>query len=291
MKKIGIVTVLYNSSAVIKEFFQTLGKQNYKNMILYVVDNNSTDDSLQVCKEYENFLQIPVKYIINNENYGVAKGNNIGIKEAFNDNCDYILLSNNDIKLFPNTITELVNEMEKSQCDLTVPKIYFYGTKKIWYAGCNFNTIMGTTSHIDFLKEDNESHNINAYFEYAPTCFLLMTKDVLLKTGLMDEKYFCYYDDTDFIYRATQIQNFKLLYVSSSLVEHKESVSTGVLSDFHYRYVYRNRIYFLRKLIPYSFVGVSLNFIYHYSMQLLKMRKNIRQWKIIGKALFEGLKL
>ncbi|MCR5837615.1 MAG: glycosyltransferase, partial [Lachnospiraceae bacterium] len=99
MKKIGIVTVLYNSSAVIKEFFQTLGEQNYKNMILYVVDNNSTDDSLQVCKEYENFLQIPVKYIINNENYGVAKGNNIGIKEAFNDNCDYILLSNNDIKL------------------------------------------------------------------------------------------------------------------------------------------------------------------------------------------------
>ena len=72
-EKIGIVTVLYNSESVIKEFFETLALQTYDNLVLYVVDNNSPDTSVDECKKYESKLPFQVKYILNKENYGVEK--------------------------------------------------------------------------------------------------------------------------------------------------------------------------------------------------------------------------
>lgn len=51
MNKIGIVTVLYNSESVLSDFFTSLEQQTYKNFILYVIDNASPDNSLQIARE------------------------------------------------------------------------------------------------------------------------------------------------------------------------------------------------------------------------------------------------
>ena len=99
--RIGIVTVLYNSAGVLPEFFETLGTQRYTNFILYIVDNKSPDDSLAVARKLCASARFETVVIENEENYGVAKGNNIGIKAALRDGCDRVLLSNNDIVLVP----------------------------------------------------------------------------------------------------------------------------------------------------------------------------------------------
>ena len=76
MEKIGVVTVTYNSSEVIDKFLEDLFNQKFPNFFLYVVDNASSDNSLE--KIYR-LKESRVKIIKNSINKGVASANNAGI--------------------------------------------------------------------------------------------------------------------------------------------------------------------------------------------------------------------
>ncbi|WP_159479119.1 glycosyltransferase family 2 protein [Chryseobacterium sp. 18068] len=290
-RKIGIVTVLYNSETVLAEFFETLDKQTYKNFILYVVDNLSPDDSLELSKKLAVYSQFKTVIIENGANYGVAKGNNIGIRKAFDDDCDLILLSNNDIKLEENSIDKLLIGLDKNNADMAVPKIYFYGTNKIWAAGGSFIKKSGLTLHSGEGQEDKGQFNNDEQVTYAPTCFMLIKKEVFDQVGLMDEKYFVYYDDTDFVYRALKMHEKILWYISDSEIYHNESTSTGKMSDFSIRFLWRNLVYFALKNYKPLYAGYVLIYNFIYIFIILFFRYPTKQWKIALNAYREGLKL
>ncbi|MGL4533675.1 MAG: glycosyltransferase family 2 protein [Fusobacteriaceae bacterium] len=266
MKKIGIVTVLYNSATVLEEFFQSLKKQTYKNYILYIIDNNSQDESLKICKNELINADFEFKIIENSKNEGVAKGNNEGILKALEDNCDYILLANNDIKFKEDVLKKLIEAYEKTQEKIIVPKIYFEGSKKIWMAGGKFDNIRALTPHIGYKIEDNGQYNIEKKTTYAPTCFMIFDKEVFKNVGYMDELYFVYYDDSDYLWRCNE-KGYQILYIPTIEIEHKVSVSTGGSdSNFTIKYINRNRLYFINK--------------------------NFKSWnKIIAKSYFYGTRL
>lgn len=289
--KIGIVTVLYNSESVIKDFFESLSVQTYDNLVLYVIDNKSPDCSVNECKKYEALLPFEVKYILNDDNYGVAKGNNLGIEAALKDECEYVLLSNNDIVLRPDTIEKLYCGLLNEKAFLAVPKIYFYKTNKFWAAGGKFNRLRASTPHRGYNQEDKGQYDSNCYVEYAATCFMLIHKSVFEKNGIMDEKFFVYYDDTDFIWRATQLNKFRLVYVYNSVMEHRESVSTGKHSDFFYKYVFRNNIYFRKKYYKLWYLFYLYELFATYTIRRFRFRKNLHQYYIIRDAIKEGAKL
>ena len=90
MEKIGVVTVTYNSSEVIDKFLEDLFNQKFSNFFLYVVDNASTDNSLEKINKLK---ESRVKIIKNSINKGVASANNTGISSALKDNCSHILFS------------------------------------------------------------------------------------------------------------------------------------------------------------------------------------------------------
>lgn len=201
--KIGIVTILYNSEAVLDDFFESLSHQTFKNFILYIVDNLSPDNSLSRAKSLGGKVDFECVYIENDQNFGVAKGNNIGIKAALKDGCNYILLSNNDIVLNSNTIENLLSGIVSYKADLAVPKIYFWNTNKLlWMAGGKFRWLQGTTLHFGFRQPDSAKFNQLKAIEYAPTCFMLIKSKIFKEIGYMDEVYFVYYDDSDFLWRV-----------------------------------------------------------------------------------------
>jgi GT2 family glycosyltransferase len=177
-EKIGIVTVLYNSESVLKEFFETLDKQTYKNFILYVVDNLSPDGSLNLSKKLAKSYKFETVIIENEANYGVAKGNNIGIRRALEDGCDLLLISNNDVALEDQAIENLMIGLDRNNADLAVPKIYFYGTNVIWAAGGGFIKRNGLTVHFGQDQEDKGQFDADQKVDYAPTCFMLIKKEV-----------------------------------------------------------------------------------------------------------------
>ncbi|WEK71699.1 MAG: glycosyltransferase family 2 protein [Candidatus Chryseobacterium colombiense] len=289
-EKIGIVTVLYNSESVLEEFFETLNTQTYTNFVLYVVDNLSPDNSLLLSEKLASNYEFETVIIKNNANYGVAKGNNIGIGRAIEDQCDLILLSNNDIAIENEALIKLLTGLHEHNADMAVPKIYFYGTNTIWAVGGGYNKRNGITVQYGQEEEDNGQFNLDKQVTYAPTCFMLIKKEVFDSVGMMDENYFVYFDDTDFVYRALNKKK-KLWYISDSIIQHNESTSTGKMSDFSVRFLWRNLIYFALKNYHSFYATYVVVYNFFYILIILYFRYSRHQWLVALKAYKEGLNL
>jgi GT2 family glycosyltransferase len=286
--KIGIVTVLYRSETVLPGFFDSLAKQTFKNFVLYVIDNKSPDGSLSLSCELAEKYSFQTIIVANDDNYGVAKGNNIGICKALQDDCDLILLSNNDVELSENTIEALFQGLEKQKADMAVPKIYYWGTNLLWFAGGGYCWYNGCSQHFGSMQEDMGEYDTSKSVLYAPTCFMLIRKKVFDNVGLMDEKYFVYWDDTDFVYRAIH-KNNTLWYCPQSIVYHKEGTSTGKQSDFSVYYLCRNFVYFTFKNRPFllALYYVGFNLLVRFLKRIFSM--NFHRWKLALKAYWEGI--
>ena len=97
-KKLGLITVLYNSPEILDDFFFSLSCQNFKNFHLYVIDNSNIPGPLFKSKQLAEKYSIPVTFINNlGNNVGVAKGNNQGAFAAIEDGCEYLGFINNDL--------------------------------------------------------------------------------------------------------------------------------------------------------------------------------------------------
>ena len=91
MDKIGIVTITFNSTDVLQSFLDCIWRQTHQNLVLYVIDNNSTDDTICILEKSTDSRLVIIK---NHQNVGVAKANNQGIIQALEDNCNQILIIN-----------------------------------------------------------------------------------------------------------------------------------------------------------------------------------------------------
>lgn len=288
--KIGVVTVLYNGERVLDDFFRSLGEQTYDNFTLYVIDNYSQDRSLAKARALASAVRFETVIIAEPENWGVAKGNNIGIARALADGCEYVLLSNNDIVLAPDTIDNLLQGMLYHEAAVAVPKIYFFdGDSIIWAAGGTYRFWRGGTRHFGFGQKDTGQFDEAKRIVYAPTCFALIHRDVFQTVGMMDEWYFVYYDDTDFMYRTYKAR-IPIYYIPQSELKHKESSSTGVGSPFTLYYLNRNLLYFTYR--HHSFVKLLYTVVTHWGVHLLvhPFLYGREQYRAERKGLYDGLK-
>ncbi|MDN2704440.1 glycosyltransferase family 2 protein [Janthinobacterium sp. SUN100] len=279
--KTGLVTVLFNSASVLPGFFESLSKQKMQDYWLFIIDNSLDDRSYakaqELIKQYD-FKNVTL--IHNTSNVGVAAANNQGINLSLEMGCEYVLLLNNDIEFNnPDLLGEMLTLADVRQERMIVPKIYFFDSGKIWCAGGSFNRWIGTTNHTGEGEKDTGQYDKDGHTEYAPTCFMLIHRSVFDAVGIMDEKYFVYHDDTDFVWRAG-LAGYKVYYWAAGQVWHKVSSSTGGgTSPFSIYYGHRNRIYFIKK--NFSTVQKIVAFTYFSLTRLLK-------WRLFTKKLFSS---
>jgi len=260
--KIGLVSVLFNGVEVLEGFFESLSRQTFTNTILYVIDNSPDDIALDEAKRLAEMYRIRAEFINNRANLGVARGNNQGIYKALESECDYVLLLNNDIEFDEDTIRLMVEYAQDKGESIIVPKIYYHGSHVLWMAGGHISKVRGISPHRGDGEKDWGQYDAIEYIEYAPTCFMLIKKEVFQRVGMMDERYFVYYDDTDFVWRANG-EGYKIVYYPNAIVHHKVSFSTGGdESLFSIFYTTRNRIYFIRKNFSIFFQIISFGFFY-----------------------------
>jgi len=247
MSKIGLVTVLFKSDDVLPDFFKSIAKQTHRDYILYLVDNSvnpTSDKIIEKCLAENSVTEY--RHIKNTDNVGVAEGNNIGIRQALADDCSHIIILNNDIELEQDFVfSNMLALCEKGE-RIIIPKIFYYDTRLIWMAGGTMNKWRALGIHYGDGKADAPEYNVAKYITYAPTCFMMIDSSVFKSIGLMDAKYFAYYDDTDFVFRACKA-GYKMYYEPTLTVLHKVSSSTGGDSTFYVYYSNRNKIYFTRK--------------------------------------------
>ena len=229
--------------------------QQYKNFILYVVDNASTDKTLSILKRSNDSRIVVIK---NKSNYGVAKANNKGILKAIDEGCDQILIINNDVEFESTLIDTLIKTQKQYQCSLVSPKMmYFNSPNSIWYAGSWFIKNKGYLPLHRGMKDiDKGQYDETIEVEYAPTCCLLVKREVFDDIGIMNEKYFVYFDDTDFSYRIWKDGRHKMFYYPNVEFYHKvgsltksfeQNAHETYRSDFFIQQNTRNQIYFLKQ--------------------------------------------
>lgn len=264
--KVGIVLVNYNGEKFQNDCIRTIKQMSYTNYEIIIVDNNSTDNSIKLVKdEFDNIVIIDT-----GENCGVARGNNIGIRKALELKCEYILLLNNDTEVDKEMLTNMIKNANENT--MVTCKMYFYQpSNMIWYAGGKINWKRATTIHYGEGEVDNGEYNTSRFVKYTPTCCLLIHKGVFEKVGFMDENYFMYYDDTDFLVRCNNA-GIKTWYDSTSKLWHKVSSSSGgSQSKISVYYGDRNRLYFINKFYKNKF-GVMTYFYFTRIFKLIKYR-------------------
>ncbi|GAM08239.1 low-salt glycan biosynthesis hexosyltransferase Agl10 [Geobacter sp. OR-1] len=289
-EKIGVVTVTYNSGDIIDDFMASILSQTHNNFVLYIVDNASTDTTLDKLSGYkdERIVILPNKL-----NVGVAAGNNQGIRASLDNNCEYVLLINNDTVFNNELLHSLLSGLKKYQCDMTVPKIMYYDDpKRIWFAGGYFSKLKFYYNvHVGFNQVDSGQYDNVTNIEYAPTCCMLIKSTVFDKIDLMDEKYFVYFDDVDFCYRAKKHRLIMKLLPELSLY-HKVSSSTGgQYTDFSIKYGNRNRVYFICKNIPVLKNVVVLYMILSLTKQFVINGYSASQFALSIKSILEGYRM
>jgi len=245
--KVSIIILNWNGKKYLKECLDSVFKINYKNYVVYFVDNASSDDSVSFVKQiYASKLKSKLKIIVNDKNYGFAEGNNIAIKKVLKDkNVKYICLLNNDTKVDNNFLTELIKVAESDKkIGIVGSKIYYMDEpNKISFAGGKVNLWTGRAFHIGDKEIDKGQYDVSKKIDYVTGASMCIKREVLERIGLFPKEFFCYWEDTDLSFRARKA-DYKLWYVPNSKVWHKVSGSNNV---FQIYYFYRNNVFFMKR--------------------------------------------
>ncbi|ETJ38539.1 Glycosyl transferase family 2 [human gut metagenome] len=245
MNKIAVIIVNYNGIKYNKECIDSILKSDYNFVDIIVVDNNSQDDSI---KELRKYFRDKIIIYESKENKGFAHATNIGMKYALENNYKYVLWLNNDTIIEKNMISNLIKcSVANNEC-VVAPKIMYFDYKNtIWSAGGEIKWIKGQTIQYGYKEKDLGQYDLHKNITFASGCCILIPQKVIKTVGLMEEKYFLYYEDTDYCKRIID-NKFTIMYEPSAKMYHKVSATTGgESSKLYIYYMTRSRLYFNNK--------------------------------------------
>jgi GT2 family glycosyltransferase len=219
LSKIGIVTVVRNEKNNLTDFYYSLLHQTFKGFILYLVDNNSTDGSIQLFSELNKNGGIHTSFIRLDYNSGFAGGSNIGAKNAIKDGCEYLFILNNDVLINEKCLRELV-ELTGLKKEIAAAGLLLFRHNKKYpdviqeYGGkINFKKgVLKKYYENSNIKDEQLPVILETDFIGGGMCFI--KADVFEKVGMFEESYFAYFDEIDLSYRLKVINNYRMCVTS-----------------------------------------------------------------------------
>jgi GT2 family glycosyltransferase len=237
MKPLVVIIVLnWNGLQDTMECLRSLESLEYENYHVMVVDNASSDGSVDVIRR-----EFPsVELIANEANLGFAGGNNVGIKKALEGGAGYVLLLNNDTIVEPDFLAGMVDVAESDDSiGMVGPKIcYFADPSKIWAIGGSVNMYTGRIGNMNDKADQSLFHG-TVYVNYVTGCALLARSEVVKKIGVLDEDYFLYFEDTDWNMRARNA-GYRAVIDCDVRILHKSGMAVQKIKGSNYYYMARN---------------------------------------------------
>ncbi len=247
MKKVGIVICNYNKEQEVLECIQCILESDFTDYDLYVVDNGSTDQSVERMKERyaENIILIE-----NSENLGGSGGFNTGLRMVYEKGYPYLMCVDNDAMLDEKAIGNLYDFLE------THPEAGMAGAKVYHLEAPQYVQQFG--QKIDFRNFCTEVNYYNAiedgsmpeylYTDSVAACSLMVRRSVVDEIGLMPEENFLYWDDTEWCYRCN-LAGYKVASVGNAKVLHAMGAKKEAVNTFPTYYAWRNWITFFMKYV------------------------------------------
>lgn len=208
--ELSIIIVSWNVKDRLRDnlrsiFYSSISKSNFE---VFVVDNNSSDGTVELVRR-----EFPEVILIENkDNLGFAKANNQALKQARGD---YFLLLNPDMKVFPDTLDKMLGWMKTNQ--------------QVSVAGCHLIDELGEiVKHVrrfptfidqlaivlkmphlfptvlsNYLRNDFD-YSVAAKVDSVRGGFFMLRKETLEKIGLLDERFFVWFEEVDYCRRVSQ---------------------------------------------------------------------------------------
>ncbi|MDF2857244.1 MAG: glycosyl transferase family 2 [Neobacillus sp.] len=303
---LSIIIVNYNTTELTLNCLQSVFdiKTHYQYEVI-LIDNGSRDDSISLVEEL-----YPQTILIKNEhNVGFSRANNQGIRVAGGQ---YILLLNSDTTVEPSTLETMINFMDihpevgASGCKVVLPDglldkscrrgfptplttfYYVSGLSKLFPTSPRFNSY-----HMEYLSEDA------AYpIDCLVGAFMMVRREVVDQVGLLDERFFMYFEDTDWCYRIKEAGWLNYYYPMTKITHFKRGSSRGrpyrITYEFHramklfYDKHYRSKYPFWVTILMYA--GIATKFgLTVLKDQLWKVAKRADSSKRTGKENTKGI--
>lgn len=254
--KVSVVTPNFNGKRFLKDYFDSLNANSEHIGEVIMVDNGSTDGSIELINSYPKDFDFVL--IENEDNLGFAEATNQAIRAS---RYPYIYSLNNDVKLGENAIGELVKLMESDE------KIFSLSSKMIQMdnpgliddAGDDY-TLLAYTKKRGDNRPVSEFNRVSEVFSSCAGA-ALYRKSVLDEIGLFDESFFAYMEDVDLAYRA-KIAGYRNLYCPNAVVYHKGSGTSGSrYNDFKIRLASRNNVWVVYKNLPIPQKALNIGFL------------------------------
>lgn len=240
---VSIIVLNWNGKDDIFECLDSLFRQAYRAFEIVVVDNGSTDGSLDLIRQrYGNSLRI----IANPTNVGFAEGCNVGIRASQGE---FIALVNSDAIVEPSWLEALVQGMQEPSAGMCASKIYYYGKKGLIENTGQTITRDGLGRTRGRLERDEGQYDSVSEVFCPSGCAGLYRRDMMEQIGLFDGLFFAYADDIDVGVRG-RLLGYRCYYIPTAVAYHKLSASFGLLSPFKAFLVERNRLWVLIKCFP-----------------------------------------
>lgn len=259
MERLFIIIVNFNSGKTLVKLIDDLIKvreiRSNLDIHIVIVDNNSDDSYLRSLRPLDpstsgksDFpsLGMTVRMIKNKKNLGFAGGCNVGIKYALENNADSVLLLNQDTVIESDFLLPLIN----NSAHLIAPVIKFKrGNNWIYDLGGIVNWWIGRARHLEIVERPPlaEMQGVALKIDYISGCCILVKREVFEKIGLLDERFFLYFEDVDFCLRAKRA-GFKIAVESKSIIIH-ELIEGKQKSIFHKWHLLESNFLFINKYL------------------------------------------
>lgn len=236
---LSIIILNYNAKGYLKECIQSIKESDLKKISyeIILVDNLSTDGSREDIKNYSKNKNI--KVILNNQNLGFAKGNNVGAQESKGK---YVLFLNPDTVLPSNVLRNVFEYMENNpDVGTATPGLVLQSGELDSGSHRGYPTPWNALSHftglrtllpksrlfsgytMGWLLDKKEPHEVEA----ISGAFFFVRHKVGERVGWWDEDYFMYGEDIDFSYKINKA-GWKVIFIPTLKVLHYGGVSAGI---------------------------------------------------------------
>ncbi len=281
----SIICLTWNGEKYLNNLFENLDTLEYprQNFHLIFADSGSTDRTLHILKNKlkQNKIDKLFEY---QKNLGFAQGNNLAIEWAIKKGSQYIILIGQDTKLEANFLSIAKQTFNNNpQIGVIQPLIFYYNSLTEVNSWGNYLHILGHGfaggNHQDINNHPQKQSSIRD-INYASGAIVCYRTQMLQKTGLFDETFFSYHEDSDLCLKA-KTKGWRVV-CNPKLIAYHDAKFPTTKNKNRYYWMERNRIYLVLKFYQFKTLFLLLPLeIFMSSGQLIFSIKNGYLWQFI----------
>ena len=257
--QVSVVIVNWNGLRLMEQCLGALTEQTFSEFEIIVVDNGSTDGSVDWLGEHHPSVRV----IRNDENLGFAAANNQAIRAS---TAEFVVTLNNDTRVEPGWLEALVRAVQPDpSVGMGACKMLFADRPEmINSTGINLDRVGIAWDRSGGERDDAAETEPREVF--GPSAGAALYRRAMLdEIGSFDERFFMYLEDVDLAWRA-RLAGWRCLYVPSSRVYHVHSASAREGSPFKNRLLGRNKVWTIAKNYPLDKLLLNLPLILLYDV-------------------------